>query len=220
MSETTIVVKTREQTGTGPNRRLRAAGSVPAVVYGTNRPPATIEVEEHTVQKLLRDAGDNAVFMLQLEGGKQSRNAMIRDIQYEPHTGRLVHIDFMRIDMNVEVQVEVAIEPDGVPIGVTEEGGIMEFITHEVEVSCLPNAIPDHLSLPVGELAIGDTADTDDLIIPEGVTLVETDVRVLVAVNHPKVELEPEEEEDDLLEGAAEEPERVGEDAETEGPND
>ncbi len=211
MSDTTIVVSNREQTGTGPNRRLRAAGQVPAVVYGGGRPPATIEIKEATVQKLLRDAGENAVFLLKLDGGKQSRNAMIRDIQYEPHTDRLVHIDFMRVDLNVAVEVTVAIETVGTPVGVSEQGGLMEFITREIEVTCLPNEIPDHLTIEVGALEIGDSVGTAAIELPEGVTLVDDEDRIVVAVNHPKVEAEAESEDGELLEGDAAEPERVGE---------
>lgn len=211
MSEaTTIVVKNREQTGTGPNRRLRAEGSVPAVVYGNNLPSVAITVEERTVQRLLREAGDNAVFMLQLEGGKQSRDAMIRDIHYEPHTGKLVHIDFMRVDMTVEVQVTVNIEIVGTPTGVTDEGGMMEMVMHDVEVSCLPNAIPEQLTVDVSELAIGDAADTSHLQLPDGVKLVDEEVRTLVTVNHPRVEEATTDDESALLEGESAEPEVVG----------
>ena len=211
MTEMTIVVKSRETTGTGPNRRLRAAGSIPAVVYGTDRPSAAIEVGERTIQKLLREAGENAVFLLQLEGGKQSRNVMIRDIQTEPHTGRLVHIDFQRVKMDEEVHVTVLVETEGIPIGVKDEGGILDFITREVEIVCLPNLIPQHLTIDVSDLAIGDTVDTTHLVLPDGVALLEHDVRTVAAVNHPQLEVE-EEEESDLLEGEAEEPSRIGDD--------
>lgn len=212
MTEMTIVVKSREQTGTGPNRRIRAAGGVPAVVYGTDRPSAAIEVAERTVRKLLREAGENAVFLLQLEGGKQSRNVMIRDIQTEPHTGRLLHVDFQRVKMDEDVHVTVLVETEGTPTGVKDEGGILDFITREVEIVCLPNAIPQHLSIDVSAMAIGDTIDTTSLVLPDGVALADQDVRTVAAVNHPQLEAAAEEE-IDLVEGVAEEPSRVGETA-------
>ena len=212
MIDTTIVVERREQTGTGPNRRLRQQGNIPAVVYGADRDPVAIAVPERVVQKLLRDAGENAVFKLQLEGGAQSRNAMVRDIQYEATTGKLVHIDFLRVRMDEVVHVSVPIELDGTPTGVKNNGGLLDFITRELEVECLPDRIPAHLSYDVSEMDIGDVIESTDLELPEGVTFVEEEARVIAAVNMPKITEETEEgEEEGLLEAEAEQPERVGE---------
>lgn len=212
MIDTTIVVERREQTGTGPNRRLRQLGNIPAVVYGAGVDPVAIAVPARVVQKLLRDAGENAVFKLQLEGGSESRNAMVRDIQFEATTGKLVHIDFQRVRMDEVVQVNVPIELEGTPVGVKNNGGLLDFITRELEVECLPDRIPGHLSYDVSEMDIGDVIESTELELPEGVTFVEDEARVIAAVNMPKMVEEDEAEEDeDLLEGEAEQPELVGE---------
>lgn len=217
MIDTTIVVERREQTGTGPNRRLRQQGNIPAVVYGADLEPVAIAVPERVVQKLLRDAGENAVFKLQLEGGAQSRNAMVRDIQYEATTGKLVHIDFFRVRMDEVVHVNVPIELEGTPKGVKNDGGLLDFITRELEVECLPDRIPAHLSYDVSDMEVGDVIESTDLELPEGVVFVEEESRVIAAVNMPKLTEETEEEEDeDLLETEAEQPERVGEEDESE----
>ena len=217
MIDTTIVVERREQTGTGPNRRLRQQGNIPAVVYGAGLDPVAIAVPERVVQKLLRDAGENAVFKLQLEGGAQSRNAMVRDIQYEATTGNLVHIDFLRVRMDEVVQVEVPIELEGTPAGVKNDGGLLDFIMREIEVECLPDRIPNHLSYDVSSMEVGDVIESTDLELPEGVKFVEEEARVIAAVNMPKMTEETEEGEDEeLLEAEAEQPERVGEEEESE----
>ena len=139
MEEMTLLVQKREATGKNVNRRLRAEGLVPAVVYGGGRDSVAIQVRQRKVEELLRKSGsDNAVFLLELEGTGKSRHTMIRELDLDPLNGKMVHIDFQRVDMSSDVRVEVAIEIQGIPEGVKTEGGLLDFVTREVEVTCLP----------------------------------------------------------------------------------
>lgn len=211
MSEATIQVEPREETGKGYNRKLRQRGWIPAVVYGGGKGPLPIQVEKTKFLDLLRKTGsENAVFLLELEGTGKQRHTMIRQIDADPVTRRVRHVDFQRVIMDQLVRVSVPVELEGTPEGVKTQGGLLDFITREIGVECLPGAIPQALSLDVSELEIGDQRIVGDLVLPDGVVLTEETDRVLVAVSAPKIEEEPEEEEELLLEAEAEEPEVIG----------
>ena len=212
MSDMTIEVSQREDLGKNANRRLRASGQVPAVVYGGGRGSTAIQVDSKTIEALLRqEGGEHAVFLLKLAGTAKSRHTMIRDMQVDPITGGLIHIDFLRVNMDEEVRVEVAIEVQGTPEGVKTDGGILDFVTRAVEISCLPGSIPAHLDLDVSALHVGQHLEAGDLEMPEGVTLLSDADRVLVSVaGKQKEEVAEDEEEEGLLSSGAAEPEVVG----------
>ncbi len=217
MSEPTVTVRLREQTGKNANRRLRASGEVPAVVYGGDADSAAIRVDGKSVLHLIREGGENAVFLLQLEGTDRSRHTMIRDLQWNPLTGTLVHIDFQRVKMDQEVQVSVPVVLIGSPEGVRNEAGLLEFITREIAVTCLPGAIPSSIELDVTLLHIGQHVEARELVLPDAVRLEEDGNRVIMSIGAPKiVEEEEEEDEDGLLEAFTDEPEVVGGKAESE----
>ena len=216
MSEPTVNVRLRERTGKNANRRLRAAGEIPAVVYGGSADAAAIRVDGKRVLSLIREGGENAVFLLQLEGTGQTRHTMIRDLQWNPLTGALVHIDFQRVKMDQEVQVSVPVEVIGTPEGVRNEGGLLEFVTREVAVVCLPGDIPVAIELDVSPLHIGQHVEAGELSLPDAVTLNDEETKVIVSVAAARVAEEVEEsEEDELLEALGEEPERVGDEDES-----
>ncbi len=219
MSEPTVTVRLREQTGKNANRRLRAAGEIPAVIYGGGADSAAIRVDGKLVQNLIREGGENAVFLLQLEGTGQTRHAMIRDLQWNPLTGALIHIDFQRVRMDQEVQVSAPVEVVGVPEGVRNEGGLLEFVTREVGIVCLPGDIPVAIELDVSSLHVGQHVEAGQLVLPDAVTLNDEESKVIVSVAAARVADEEEEpEEAELLEAVADEPERVGkEDESTDG---
>jgi large subunit ribosomal protein L25 len=207
--------------GKNANRRLRAGGEVPAVVYGAGLGSVPIQVAERRVFDILRSgSGSNTVFLLQLHGTDQQRHAMIRELQTDALTGKLVHIDFQRIELDKKVQVEVPIELVGEAQGVKTEGGMLDFVTREVEVECLPNTIPPHLDLDVSALHVGQHVEAGQLQLPEGVELLTEPERVIVSIaaRQAAEAEEGEGEEALLLEAKAEEPEvihrgKAGEDA-------
>lgn len=209
--EVTLTVQRRETRGKNSNRRLRKEQVVPAVVYGAGRDTVAIQVSAPTVERMLREGGENRIFKLQLEGADQSRHAMIRDLQTDATTDRLIHIDFLRVMMDEKIRVKIPIETDGVPTGVKNDGGVMDFVTREVEVECLPGDIPDSLVIDVSELHIGQHIEASELDLPSGVELLEEEDRVLVSISAPRQEEEIEEEEgEEWIEGEQEEPELVG----------
>lgn len=211
MNELTIEVQTRERKNKNANRRLRVADQVPAVVYGGDREPLSIQVGRRTVEDLLRSrGGENTVFLLKLAGTDKSRHAIIRDLQTDPITGKMIHIDFQRILMTEPIRVMVSVELHGVPVGVKTDGGILDFITRELEISCLPDKIPPHLDVDVSALHIGQHLEAHDVTLPEGLRLVGDPNRVIASVAHGKIHDTGTQEGGDLLEGQSQQPELVG----------
>ena len=198
ITKNVLEVQPRDLTGKGHNRRLRATGMVPANVYGMDVAPYAVSVDPRAIEVLLRtDSGRNTIVTLQIEGGKSSRDVMFREIQREPITDVIWHVDFMRVDPNKKIQVRVPVNFVGEAIGVKTEGGILDFIQRDVLVDCLPSAIPSHLDGDVSELHVGQQIAASGLVIPEGVDLLEEADTVLAVVAAPKAEEEPAAEEGD-----------------------
>lgn len=187
----TIEVNRREETGKSANRRLRREEMIPAVVYGGGKEPISIQVPRKTLIDLFKSGGsENRIFLLKLADTGQSRHAMIRDMQIHPITRKVEHVDFMRIDMSKRIRVRVHITLEGVPYGVRTEGGLLDFVTREVEVECLPTAIPQEIKVDVNDVKVGQHLEVKDLQLPAGVKLIEDEDRVIVSVAHAKVEVE------------------------------
>jgi large subunit ribosomal protein L25 len=211
MNDLTIEVQRRETLGKNANRRLRTTGQVPAVVYGAGRDPLNIQVEAEKVEQLLKSgSGENTVFLLKLAGTDQSRHTMIRELQTDAITGEMIHIDFLRILLDQKVRVMVPVKLEGEAPGVKTDGGMLDFITRELELECLPNDIPRYLTADISDLRIGQHLEARQLELPEEVTLLGEPERVLVSVAQSRVAVEEEEEGDELLETASPEPEVVG----------
>ena len=151
----TIEVNRREETGKSANRRLRRAEMIPAVVYGGGKEPISIQVPRKTLIDLFKSGGsENRIFLLKLADTGQSRHAMIRDIQVHPITRKVEHVDFMRIDMSKRIRVRVHVTLEGVAYGVRTEGGLLDFVTREVEVECLPTSIPQEIKVDVSDVKV------------------------------------------------------------------
>jgi len=215
MSDKTVVVQPREETGKNANRRLRASGSIPAVVYGGGRDTVAIQVDERAMRDFLKETGsENSVFLLKLGETGKSRHAMIRDLQIDPIERQISHIDFQRVLLDEKVRVTVGVTLEGTPAGVRNQGGVLDFVTREVDIECLPGKIPTEFVVDVTDLEIGDHVEAKDLVLPEGVELQSEPNRVLAAVAHSRVAEEVEaaeaEEAASLIEDVPDEPEVIG----------
>jgi large subunit ribosomal protein L25 len=185
-------VERRTETGKGPARRSRANGKIPAVVYGAGKPTVSVHLDRRALTDAFREgAGENAIFLLKLAGSDQSRHAMIRELSRDPVSREPLHIDFVRVQMDAKIRVKVPIEVTGIATGVKNDGGILDFVTREIEIECLPGNIPENLPIDVSALAIGDALRVSAMQAPEGVEIVEDPERVLVHVAHPTKEAEP-----------------------------
>jgi large subunit ribosomal protein L25 len=219
-----VQVRTREEKGKNTNRRLRAAGQIPAVLYGAGVETVPIQVERKKLEEMFRaGATENTIFLLKRVESDQERHARIREMQIDPVSRQVLHIDFQRVLMDQTIRVNVPVHTVGTPKGVREEGGMIDFVTREVEVECLPGDIPEAIEVDVTALVIGDHVEAGALRLPEGVTLLEEPDRVIVSVVYPQRAEEKEEEAEELLEAEREEPEvirRGKEEGEGEGAED
>jgi len=144
-------------------RRVRVEGKIPAVVYGAGQGPVAVTVDPKVITRILHsDSGHNTIFDLNVEGAAAVK-AMIVDWQHEPIKGKLLHIDLKRIAMDKTMRVSVPIQLVGVPLGVKNQGGILEHVLREVEVECLPGDIPSHLDVDVTSLELNGSIHVSDL---------------------------------------------------------
>lgn len=179
-------VEKRSTTGKGAARQLRAQGKIPAVVYGAGRETVPIVVDTRSLSDAFRGgAGENAIFLLKLQGSDQSRHAMIKEFQRDPLTRRAMHLDFVRVLMDTKIRVSVPVEVVGIARGVKTDGGILDFVTREIEIECLPGNIPEHLPVEVSDLGIGDALRVSEVVAPEGVTVVDDPEKVVLHIAHP-----------------------------------
>lgn len=210
MEQFHINVDTREQFGKNSNRRLRAGGQIPAVLYGSGGETVPIQVERKKIEEVFRHgATENTIFLLKRKESDQERHARIRELQINAVSREILHIDFQRVLMDQLIRVTVPVHPVGIPKGVSDEGGVMDQVTREVEVECLPGVIPEEIEVDVTGLAIGDHLEAGALKLPDGVELIEEPDRVIVSIAYPVRIEEPEEEEDALLEAERDEPEVI-----------
>jgi large subunit ribosomal protein L25 len=171
MTEEIIPVAKRETTGKASNNALRNAGMIPAVIYGLNEPPVAIAISPKIVARIIAsETGLNSMIQFQREGTEIKRHVIIKDVQRHPVTGRLSHVDFMRVDPTHKVRVKVPIKLVGTPVGV-KEGGILDFTHREIEVECLPSFIPAHVDVNVSALQVGDSLRLDQVVLDANLTL-------------------------------------------------
>ena len=145
-------------------RRVRAAGKIPAVLYGGGQDPVAIEVDPKQISRILySESGHNTIFDLQLGDTKTAAKAMIVDWQQEPIKDQLIHIDLKRIALDKALRVSVRVKMMGTPVGVKTHGGILDQVMREVEVECLPADIPSHIDVDVTNLGLHEVLRVKDL---------------------------------------------------------
>jgi large subunit ribosomal protein L25 len=171
-NDITIAAEPRTLRGKNEARRLRAAGSAPAVVYGVGKDALAVAVNPKEMVKILRSkTGHNTIFHLAVRDGENTP-VMIVDWQRDPVKGNILHVDMKRIDLTQRLIVKVPVHTLGEPEGVKLQGGLHEVITREIEVECLPNEIPDELTIDVSKLTLGQSVRASDVVLPGSARLV------------------------------------------------
>lgn len=186
-----LVIQHREGMGKQAAKRLRRAGSVPAVVYGGAKPEA-VTVDPRTVLRIIHGhGGSTQLVSLKAAGsGGTARMAVIRDLQFDPVSEQLLHVDLQEVAADRPITVVVAIHPVGESAGVRDQKGILNLALHEIEVSCLPSRIPERINADVSALMIGDVLTIADLTVPEGVRILNAPDQAVATVAPPMAEEE------------------------------
>jgi large subunit ribosomal protein L25 len=159
-----VVAKPREGKFTkNAARRVRVAGKIPAVLYGSGHDPVAVEVDPKQISRILfSESGHNTIFDVEISGLPAAK-AMIVDWQREPIKDQLIHIDLKRIAMDKAIRVSVRVKLLGVPVGVKATGGILDQVLREVEIECLPGDIPSHIDVDVSNLELWGSLRIKDL---------------------------------------------------------
>ena len=207
MSDENIHVNatSRSVFGKGASRRLRRDNMVPAILYGADKEPQAIQLKHNEVVKHLEgEAFYSQLLSVSVDGGEAVRS-LLKDVQRHPYKQQILHLDFVRVVAGAELQVSVPLHfmHEDVCVG-AKAGGIISHNDNEVLIACLPRNIPANIEIDMTNLDIGDSVHLSGLKLPEGVRLVDLHEahddsdRQVVAVNAPRVEVEPEEGEEDV----------------------
>jgi large subunit ribosomal protein L25 len=179
-----LTIEKRVGTGKGAAKRLRRTGRVPAILYGAGT-PVNIAVNPKDIFRLIHaHEGGTQLLQVAFAESPDKRMAIIRDMQVDPVTEDLVHVDLQEVAMDKPIQVTVPLRHVGEPVGVRDAKGILEMILREVQVSCLPASIPESFTADVSELGIHDVFTVGQLVAPEGVRIL-TDASQAVATVAP-----------------------------------
>src|SRR5262249_26497426 len=187
MPEFVVPAESRTESGKNANRRLRGKGLIPGVLYGAEKEAIAVAVSPKEIGSILKSAsGENTLFDLELGG--QRRKVILKEFQREPLKGHLLHADFYEVALDKVLEVKVHVELTGVPVGVKAQGGVLDFVTRELEVECLPGDIPEKVVLDVSHLELGKHLRVSEIKLSDKVkVLTEPDV-VIAHVVVPRAE--------------------------------
>ena len=184
MPEIVVTAQSRSTKGKNANRRLRAQGLMPGVLYGNKQEAVHVAVSPKEVGVVLHSpAGRSTLFDLEYQG--QRRKVILKECQAEPVRGALLHADFLEVALDKPIEVKVHVELTGTPIGVKVQGGFLDFVTRELDIECLPLDIPERIVIDVTPLELGKHLRVSDITMPPKVTvLTEPDIVIVHVVVH------------------------------------
>lgn len=198
----------REIFGKNASRRLRREGRVPAILYGVKAESVSLSLDKKDIFQILRsESGENTIFKLSYDS--KTQDVMIKDVQINPADDELLHVDLILISMDKEIRVTVPFVLTGEAVGVRAEGGFVDFVTREIEIECLPRAIPEHILVDISNLHLHQSVKVEEISPPEGAKWVD-DPETVIAMIHAqaKEEVVVEEEEEEVI-AEEEEPEVI-----------
>ena len=177
-----VPAEVRASRGKNEAHRTRRAGQIPAVVYGSHKDPVAVSVNPREISKIIHSStGYNTIFKLEISGG-ETTPVMVVDRQVDPIRGTLLHADFKRIDLTKRIRVNVPVATTGEAKGVKVQGGLLEVITREIEIECLPDDIPEKFVVDVGELMIGQAKRSSDVAMSGSMKLVSSPDAVIAHI--------------------------------------
>lgn len=183
----------RAGTGKGEARALRRAGRVPGVAYGADlESPIAVSVDGRELYHALHtEAGENAILRLDIDGA-EAQLAIVREIQRHPVRREVTHVDFVTVNRNVKISVDIPIVTEGEAPG-TDEGGVADQVLFTLAVQVLPLEVPDQITLDISDMQVGDVKRVSDLVLPEGVETDEDPEATVITVYVPQLEVEVDE---------------------------
>jgi len=197
MEKITLNAEVRSSTGKASAKSLRRKDVIPAVVYKGGKEALKLQLAVGALNEILHTkAGENVIVTLKIADGAnktKDKTVLIKEIQREPIRGLILHVDFNEISMTETLKVDVPLAVRGEPVGVKVDGGILEHIMWELQVECLPTAIPEKIDVDVSAMKIGDAVYVKNVTVPEGVKILTDPELIALIVKPPKVEVPKEE---------------------------
>ncbi|MBV8245479.1 MAG: 50S ribosomal protein L25 [Candidatus Eremiobacteraeota bacterium] len=188
----TLAIEPRPKTGTSTANHLRQSGKIPATLYGHGSDPQSIAIDARAFEDAMHHGGRSSLITLTL-GGKAADTALLRDVQRDPVSRKVIHADLQRVSATETVHTELPIVTVGVARGVKEFGGVLDFVTHEVEIEGPANRIPDRLEIDVSSLGIHEHINASQVPLPEGFRMLTPPDTTIVSVEPSRTERELEE---------------------------
>ncbi len=182
----------RDSSGRSTNNKLRRQGFIPANIYGAHEPARSLQVEARALANVLsRASGEHILVDLEIEDAGKSTNrlALIQEVQHEPLSGDVLHVDFHAVSQNEEIHAEVPVFPVGEANGVRNFGGLLEQLIRAVEIRCLPKDLPESIQVDVSALGLGQSIHIKDLPMPPGVRPTAEGELTVFMVAAPRVEV-------------------------------
>lgn len=183
-----LTAHTRKRSGSGALNSLRREGLIPGVVYGKTQPSFNVRLNRREVETVLhKSASEQILVNLTVEDLKETKLALIQDVQHNPLTGHITHLDFHAIREDEIIHANVPLELVGEAIGVKSGGGLLEHLFHSLEIKCLPKDLPDVITADVSGLELNQSLHLRDVKMPEGVKPVADGSVIVAIVSEPKV---------------------------------
>lgn len=185
-----LSARPRAEAGRNAVKQVRSRGSVPAVIYGATEAPANLEVNKKEIERLLAHAvGENILVELEINDGSKTANrlSLIQEVQHHPVRGDVIHVDFHAVSATEEIEAEIVLEPTGESIGVKTYGGLLQQNMRTLAIRCLPQNLPELITVDVSALNVGESLHVKDIKLPEGVTAVPDAELTVFLVSEPTV---------------------------------
>jgi len=188
MKQIKLSVQPREGSGRGAARRLRASGKVPAVVYGKHSAPVSIVLDKPEVTRLVKETGGAASLVELAQDGKDATLSIVQEVQRNALTGQIVHIDFKEVSAKEEMETHVNIHLIGDSYGVKNQNGLLDFVSHQVDIRCLPKDLPEFVEVDISNLKVGESLHVKELPQIPGVTYLANPDHVVASCTEQRVD--------------------------------
>lgn len=195
MKQIKLTVQGREDKGRRASRRFRRAGQVPAVLYGKNSEPSPLLVEQTEVSRLLKESGGAASLVELSREGDSPRLSIVSEMQRNPISDQIIHLDFHEVSANEKLVTHVTIHLVGESFGAKNQNGLVEFVSHQVDIRCLPKDLPEFVEVDINDLKVGDSIHVRELPKLDGVEYLADEDHVIVSCVEQRVAVEPSAEE-------------------------
>lgn len=196
MEKVVLKAETRDASGKKVAKDLRNKGLIPAIVYKGGKDAVKLQLTSDAIEEVLHTkAGANVLITLKISGGQNAKDktVIIKEIQRDPVKDKILHVDFNEISLTETLKINVPLTAHGESIGVKKDGGVLEHVMWEVQVECLPTHIPEKIELDVSNLNIGDAIYVKNIVLPEGVKILNDPELIAIIVKPPRVEVPKEE---------------------------